>query len=868
MQDRRLVNGHLILYQHPGHARPNTFLQRNLRRVLDSHERRILEGIEDVPITTEHNEDKPTQHTFDDLLEHIVGSDAKIMSEAMKASTPTLRISGIRLQKTSKVPHSNREPRTPPTAQDDGPSWLPPPDDSKLSCNVTVAIIDRMADRRDLYMEETGGTIIRAERDRAASGFDVCLEKEFVIPLHQIVSRSAAFSDPESFSLNQDGRFQIEVTVQCRTPNDTAKFLSQIEDSAENYSKLPTSEGIVRTEWGHFPSLPKPGQLLPLTRRKNHKREQMQYKAELVMKWNKKASALDVANRAFRRRRAEPRQLPTPVSDDLEERKSTCAVRYLTQHGAQTHRIDSVGFRCILCPQSSEHPSFERLWLHLNTHHSHFRFETYRSEESDEGSRSIRIFAPEETSHSKDDSDWEWEAPPKPFDAKAYLNGDLSWSPRTMSRMKSAREKAKEASTHEQRESSHEKRRTLPPEHVQDLPEPKRRKHKVPNVPGISFYRTTSKRKIQPGEELSDSDEEPDEFWFAQNQRYNLAKLPMDNISRDFNELFNKHLDLERPTSDRLTRDAVVRFARKFAAKLREPRWKDKFRAKLDQMENRRIFANDTVIYCMELLEKAPNDHAKTASADGNGPHDTARASNGRDSAHPSNRVRWKDGRMSSEDTESSKDAHSSSNRGPFGERDIICSRPATATLAMPMSLRRMLRHESKGKPVNELSPSDVAYEKLRGALIGDPFYMSSQSADSLACVVHETPLLIVDQHDLECALKAAATGSTGPIRIEILSPEEVARAGDEAIRRAVEASESLQSEPETTARRPPTGKGKDKEPEQPKRPKKRLCVCEKRVDGMRGAIACQNPRCTRIYHMDCVGLDKRLPEWRCPECL
>ncbi|KAK3111714.1 hypothetical protein LTR53_012741, partial [Teratosphaeriaceae sp. CCFEE 6253] len=48
----------------------------------------------------------------------------------------------------------------------------------------------------------------------------------------------------------------------------------------------------------------------------------------------------------------------------------------------------------------------------------------------------------------------------------------------------------------------------------------------------------------------------------------------------------------------------------------------------------------------------------------------------------------------------------------------------------------------------------------------------------------------------------------------------------------------------------------------------RRECLCGLRAESGRGSIACDNARCARgNFHLACVELERRRPNWRCEEC-
>ena len=126
----------------------------------------------------------------------------------------------------------------------------------------------------------------------------------------------------------------------------------------------------------------------------------------------------------------------------------------------------------------------------------------------------------------------------------------------------------------------------------------------MPFVPGVSFYHTTSKQLLEPGEHISEDDDDVDESWLAQNQDQALKELGMTGTAKEFIRAFNHHLAREQPDSSILTREALIRFARRYHESLQNVEWQRHFRAKLNQLKGPGIIDDDCVEHCVRGLRQ------------------------------------------------------------------------------------------------------------------------------------------------------------------------------------------------------------------------------------------------------------------------
>ncbi|KAK4504937.1 hypothetical protein PRZ48_002900 [Zasmidium cellare] len=614
--DNRAKNfvGKVLLYRTIDNLALRPILRRNLRDALDSHERELLREQADATAI-------PSCET-DELRPEWEAPSDRMMKDLLRYQRPTLRISALHLRHPL-------EPRQPRSNNDDEPFWLPQPGAFIRSCQVHVTVTDREVGNTKKYSELRQGRIVGHDNSNGRMTYDIFLREPFDIDIDIFSSAFPSFTGKGPWQRQLSDKFNcvLECDVQFEDSESTAEFLTLLEGRPlEEYRTAAANESIVKVKWSNLPRVPKEDELLQLKRPKGHKALDLQYGAEIDMGWNERTDMpITRHSRAVRARREELRQLPTPVSEDLEaSRNKKCAIKYCFRHSAfEMRSMVTEDLKCVFCPNDHEHTAFERLLLHYNNHHDHFTFEV---EHRPEGVKAIRI------SHAEDEyleREFGWVAPRRAFNINSHLNGGDDWTKLFFEKREGPqgtpgrrKEKhgtkaavgkspsSKAAGRPQGLQIDNPKRQFTEPEEVEDLVPQVRKKHKVPYVPGVDFYRMTSKQILKPGDEISDSDEDIDDTWMKQRQRRDLKQLGEDGISLDFNELFNRQLDEEQPMSDTLTSDAIVRFARRWISLLKDPKWKEKFQAKLTQLQTRRILRQETVKYCLDLVEAAQKKEA------------------------------------------------------------------------------------------------------------------------------------------------------------------------------------------------------------------------------------------------------------------
>jgi len=281
--------------------------------------------------------------------------------------------------------------------------------------------------------------------------------------------------------------------------------------------------------------------------------------------------------------------------------------------------VNVQGYRCILCTTTREFPSLPRLQQHLQTWHSNHN-EVFEVTEEDEytvkvvmeteargrGSRQRKpLIRPELWSPGQEEI---WLAPLKPF----YLdNADgHSWEHSgTLDRMSTST-------------VDHVKPKALKDIVLELGPRQKQKFIVPPNPPDNAngprrYFSSKSKRVLEPGELLSESDDEVSADWMEHVRNDKIDAL--DHLTpemKTFYKSINTHLEKERVAADMFLSDAIVRWVHR--SRSRELLANDAIRAIFeDWLKSTEEYISEEVMeYCLNKAKNhsiAPSEETSAA---------------------------------------------------------------------------------------------------------------------------------------------------------------------------------------------------------------------------------------------------------------
>ena len=277
------------------------------------------------------------------------------------------------------------------------------------------------------------------------------------------------------------------------------------------------------------------------------------------------------------------------------------------------------GFRCPAC-RTVAFGNLKDLQFHFMNNHQKYKF-TVQDEEKDPTTGDIlrvnikvefaEILRQKASSNVRDERQLYWEAPRRPFDLDAYLDGDHTWvgdPPRRRGPVHGAPSKNSSATL---RESSERKSGFLPADKVSDLPAPRRRRHKVvvPRTKDqVPLFRSISHRPLRMDESpLSESDEDIDEEWIKQKHCEMIDdNEQLSENGKEFRKRWDSHLMKEHLPHGRYISDSLIRFVRANCRWLRSVDIQNELEELLGRLKSLGLIDEHVVFGCWKMIN---NDH-------------------------------------------------------------------------------------------------------------------------------------------------------------------------------------------------------------------------------------------------------------------
>lgn len=734
-------------------------------------------------------------------------------------------------------------------------------------CRVDV-VIRGSGERTNLYQDSRDGVVVgKTGRDFLS----IDLERPFFLDLGKLqLVTEYGNNGIRTFERTVLNEYRMAILLQCLDVDNGAQFFNFVEGKAVNARRDGESPPILHAYWGHLPICPRQDELLEL-KRPHQQLSIPGYGLRVSMNWaNRRETPLVRYNRQLRSHAAQ-NQMPTPDSSAQSEGSHTIRIVYLFNEGEATRSINVDGLGCVICGDGIAHTSLDRLLLHYSIHHGHFKFDVGEGTKakSVSESKTIEISLLDRPVESPEpEREFTWVAPAdRPFDAAAYLKGEDVWTghsqPQNRTRQSLRRgvgRAVKEPATRppitgpgtrrlgEKRPVQAHHRKSF--DEVPDLVVPargKKRRHRIPRLKDVRFYRTTSKRIMEPGEELSESDEEVDEHWLEQSNHSELTVVDMSKPGLDFHRAFNQHLGIEQTASNVLARDAMVRFCRKYRVELQHEQWRHQFSQKMKLLSRNGILDEGTVNYCTSLLLGPPqiddDVRGKTLMA--------------QESAAANSSVNENDRRPSTQGA------------------TIPNGKPCTAAEAL--TRKRAASTEHPRSDASVLALKKKRRDDSRPLLSGTSASNDQAQNHNNPATTETSPGSAINRMSFRSSRPPSTT--TSP------SSNLPARRRFDPKRGFINPSEQETPRPSLSA--PPTQKPLEKLPtpssEHDKnqnesipppglivkqRAEQRFCICGRSAIGNRGTVECENRDCERgRFHLGCMGLERRVGGWRCGGC-
>ncbi|KAG8626064.1 hypothetical protein KVT40_006465 [Elsinoe batatas] len=765
------------------------FLQRNIRQTLDAHDReRRSKGASNVARQVQSLNDKMPPRKRHDWF--------PVKKEILQCTRePTMQVLPFAIvSRGSTRPVLNDDGATKVKAE---PEWLPAPDTQKLKCEIQCMVQKRsdVSKWAAVQHETKPATLICTRADDGKPSIAIELDAPFILPL-SILSRSGEGGDEPINGIDnsqdlQNHRLKLHISCSDLTmKKDLHTFMYGQDVSAVPFGVHAPLRAFIK-------GLDKLGgkDLVQLTSGRVGTTEQTGYELAIDLKWNKnEGSVLERTMRSKREAAVNKSMTETTPESAQEEHEITYVIK---GSAGQLRSLVVDDLRCQFCKKRLPHSSFDRLHMHYVLNHDHLDFSITQSRVTNGVQQKTLLLQLNErprltraSNDVPDEREMEWMRPVRPFDLSQYLKGDDSWtSCRAAGRRIRLRSPGRETST-TQLKTYGPAKEVAPAEIQQSILPRKRKRYPVPFIPDVDLYRQISKRPIQAGEELSESDEGSEDDWAAQKQKLRKTDLQGDSRGELF-KVFDQYIHRERISSDKHLQHAVIRFAKAHHKQLRRPLVFRDWKIKLKQLRLTGLLSRVYHDFCIELCTKGGDSVEEPTNSS---PSSTeAPKPNGLTNGH-----------TNGDAIDIDQSSHSTLHR------------TLQKWSSLPLAPRAPNAHPLTGHPKIQNLLGFVAihpsFQPLLFSILHNP-QTRHDASQTLQSIVHGRTALRVYEAEYESWLSALA--DSAPITVH-----------------------------------------------------EGTCVCGQTVTDTGSLIYCSNTSCpTTAFHMPCVNVPVRDPNWKCMKC-
>ncbi|MCJ1363884.1 hypothetical protein MMC16_002993 [Acarospora aff. strigata] len=529
---RKIFTGNTTYYLDIEKHRNRSFLQRNIATVLTHHERRneslrLRSSAREVMMTepgpkadaTESHQMKPTHHSTHRGPRWSVGELCRGVNDG--SISPQRAILKVEPKALRKKPTSASNSMTAPDLRNKK-SKQP---DIRCYCGLTIWG-PRSLEKDPLVKKSqectiktvitpAGEVIARIEMDEVL----LVHAGELFVSVQSSTYSRMTITDSyymEIMLLPLDSR---EVWPTALVKPVKGRLSPQADTTVPDQVK---NDQVLVAKWTKLPACPTKGTLLSMQAFKDRKPYKANISLEIDAAWSQSTTPLENYNTCLRFTPAD--RFPTPVSEP-DAPDSTVNVIWTLGNmpSGEQKTITLTGYLCPACQQRN-FITFELLQFHLITSHDLFKFQTSMEERNETPGTldivRINVTVADEyrnraANHAKDHRVFCWERPSHPFSLQSFLSGDEGWvgKPDRL-RPPAVPHPILKGSRSHSRDATSCALQWTDPSTVPDLPSANRRKHAVPAAPPeVTFFRANTKRPLEEGEPVSESDDDVDEAW-------------------------------------------------------------------------------------------------------------------------------------------------------------------------------------------------------------------------------------------------------------------------------------------------------------------------------------------------------------------
>lgn len=395
----------------------------------------------------------------------------------------------------------------------------------------------------------------------------------------------------------------LQVSIQLSDRDDAAQFYTYLAPSkpfllGECRTLLSTQPVSIRDCEGNI--------VQPLSIEMKHGNEELGLSLGMNISWTNSAaeSILETHNRGL-----SGSQCPTPPPQSP-------ATFHKEYHLTIVHPGGAINRRGLKCPIDNCKDTFQRaeaLFLHMESLHSLVKYTTTKDDQSPDRkveywtiNLDVAEYQPER-SHAKSARDYhdiQVIAPSEPFNEQRFLEGD-DVSQRGVKKKKKGPIQVT-------------RRVQLPPRlpnQVQDHTLIQKKTYCVPKAPqGTTFFRSISKRPLQEGEYVSESDDDVSVSWFEQKMCADLAAAQhIPKASQAFLKKYDTHMRHEHLHGTYYLGDALIRFVKSKGTSLCQESLVKEFKMKIQELLEDDHISKEFHGECVRLIDKQEST-ARTAN--------------------------------------------------------------------------------------------------------------------------------------------------------------------------------------------------------------------------------------------------------------
>jgi hypothetical protein len=559
--------GNILFHNYLLSKRNPTFLSRNLAKVLELHRQEL----ETSPLLAQSHNPFPAVSRAPWTFPSNV-SLRKMIEDDNNGRALVLQIKGIEPWKPGQ-PHRGQPTRK------KGPLF-------KLEVGVQITLFEQQS--LDTYkLPEANASLLGIHSE---NGKHVSLDMP-----KSIIKLTDLFQAQESSWKTSDvSDWEVMVNLNLRGTQDAEEFyMHMAAPDSFLQEDLPTR---LRMRWSNIQDLPVGDKVQSLTVGKH----EVGFGLKFSIYWSSTTgdSILTRHNQRLSRSRRGP-QYPTPPPQRPTPINAKFEITYEFAHDIWV----SHGLQCPSSPCSRKnYSSLDDLRMHLESAHSLIQYGLSKEREAD----GVQY--------------WTFKCEVADFRAEYQRASNAAPDPREISYvaprslynqqdfLEESNRGRKTKRTNEQRTLSAVSRVKRPPKHPDEVQQRillERRTFPVPKAPpDVTFFRSISKRPLQEGEYISESDDEVEMDWVQQRKDAQITtEVNLSEATKRLLLVFDPFMREERLHGDYHMADALVRFSRAKASLLWRDGIFDEFKVKLASLLEENIISEQIHDACINIVE-------------------------------------------------------------------------------------------------------------------------------------------------------------------------------------------------------------------------------------------------------------------------